>query len=254
MKRSICLVIILCLSGRLISQTSISLSTDKTTSLVFPFAISHVDRGTPSILAQPVKDIPTILLLKASDKDFPETNLSVVTNDGSLYSFLVYYKNKPDQLVYHLPVYSKNSPASYSNSILDNPPTIKNIQDKKWDIISKVKGIYIRQDVIYYQLEVENKGPINYSIDLIRFYIRDRKKGKRTAVQENDLNPINVAGNISSVNANSSSAMVFAFDKFTIPDGKYLAVQIMEKDGGRHLSMKINNKKIMKAIILPDLK
>ena len=254
MKRSINLVIILCLSGRLVSQTSISLSTDKTTSLVFPFAITHVDRGTPSILAQSVKEIPTILLLKASDKDFSETNLSVVTNDGSLYSFLVYYKNKPDQLVYYLPVYPKNSPANYSSSILDNPPTIKNIQDKKWDIISKVKGIYIRQDIIYYQLELENKSSINYSIDLIRFYIRDGKKGKRTAVQENDLNPINVAGNISSVNANSSSVMVFAFAKFTIPDGKYLAVQIMEKDGGRHLSMKINNKKIMKAIILPDLK
>jgi hypothetical protein len=48
--------------------------------------------------------------------------------------------------------------------------------------------------------------------------------------------------------------LVFALEKFTIPDAKYLAIQIMEKNGGRHLSMKINNRKIMQAIPLADLK
>jgi hypothetical protein len=40
---------------------------------------------------------------------------------------------------------------------------------------------------------------------------------------------------------------VIALPKFTIPDGKYLSIQIMEKNGGRNLFLKVRNRKIMKA-------
>lgn len=254
MKRFMCLAIVSWLFVSATAQTSLCISTEKTTSLVFPFAILHVDRGTQSVLAQPVKESPTILLVKAATKGFPETNLSVVTEDGSLYSFMVCYDSNPAVSVYHLPINKSATLATYANGILDNPNTIKGIKDHKWRIDSKVSGIYIKADVIYYQLHLANKSPIDYNIDLLRFYIRDKKKGKRTAIQENELKPLYVAGNTSMVNANSNSTIVIALEKFTIPDAKYLAVQVMEKNGGRHLSMKISNKKIMQAITLPDLK
>ena len=62
------------------------------------------------------------------------------------------------------------------------------------------------------------------------------------------------ASNTTQVKANGTSSIVVALNKFTIPDAKYLAVQIMEKNGGRHLFMKVSNNKIMKAITLPDLR
>ena len=111
-----------------------------------------------------------------------------------------------------------------------------------------------KDDVIYYQLCLSNDSPVDYDIDLLRFYIRDEKRSKRTAIQENELKPLFIAGNTSQIKANSTSVVVVALNKFTLPDAKYLAVQIMEKNGGRHLSMKVNNRKIMKAIPLPDLK
>ena len=89
MKLLFCLYISICLFSDLKAQTSIAISTDKTTSLVFPFGIAHVDRGSQSILAQTVKEVSSILLVKAASKDFSETNLSVITEDGTLYSFLV---------------------------------------------------------------------------------------------------------------------------------------------------------------------
>lgn len=254
MKRFMFLMISCWLFESAIAQTSISITTDKTTSLVFPFAISHVDRGNQSIMAQPVKEVPNILLVKAAAKDFPETNLSVVTADGSLYSFNVWYENKPPQTIYNLPVNQNATLATYANTIIDNPTTISNIRDYKWEMVAKIQGIYIKQDIMYYQIALENKSPINYNIDLIRFYIRDKKKGKRTAIQENELKPLYVAGNASQVNAKLTTTIVVALEKFTIPDGKYLAVQIMEKNGGRHLFLKIKNKYIMRAIQLPDLK
>jgi conjugative transposon TraN protein len=254
MKRFVWLVMVSVLFVSVKAQTSLCISTEKTTSLVFPFSILHVDRGTQSVLAQPVKESPTILLVKAATKGFPETNLSVVTEDGSIYSFMVCYDSNPVTWVYHLPVNKSATLATYANAILDNPKTIGGIKDHKWDIQARISGIYIKGDVIYYQLALANQSPIDYDIDLLRFYIRDRKKGKRTAVQENELKPLYVTGNTSQVKANSNSVIVVALDKFTIPDAKYLAVQVMEKNGGRHLFMKINNKKIMQAITLPDLK
>lgn len=254
MKRFVCLMAMSWLFVSAIAQTSLFITTDKTTSLVFPFAIRHVDRGTQAVLAQQVKDAPTILLVKAAEKDFPETNLSVVTDDGSVYSFTVCYSSQPALWVHYLPVNKTRAISSYANAILDNQKTIKGIKDKKYNMKSLVKGIYIKDNVIYYQLYIENSGPVDYDIDLLRFYIKDKKKSKRTAVQENEQKPLYTAGNTSKVKAKSNSVMVFALDKFTIPDKKYLAVQIMEKNGGRHFLLKLNNKEIMKAIVLPDLK
>ena len=254
MNRFVCLVMVSWLFVSAMAQTSLCITTDKTTSLVFPFAIRHVDRGTQAVLVQPVKEVPTILLVKAAAKDFAETNLSVITDDGSVYSFVVCYDKKPAVWVYHLPINKNATLATYANAILDNPKTMNGIKDRKWDMLSKIKGIYIKRDVIYYQLSLENRSPIDYNIDLLRFYIRDKKKSKRTAIQENELKPLYVAGNITKVKANSISVVVVALDKFTIPDAKYLAVQVMEKNGGRNLFMKVNNRKIMQAIPLPDLK
>ena len=254
MKRFVCLVLVSWLFVSAKAQTLLCISTEKTTSLVFPFAILHVDRGTQSVLVQPVKESPTILLVKAAAKGFSETNLSVVTEDGSVYTFVICYDNNPAQWVYHLPVNKTATLAMYANGILDNPKTMTGIKDSKWDILIKVSGIYIKDDVVFYQLNISNQSPIDYDIDMLRFFIRDKRKGKRTAVQENELKPLYVAGNISKVKANSSSAIVVALDKFTIPDAKYFAVQMMEKNGGRHLFMKVSNKKIMKATTLPDLR
>ena len=117
-----------------------------------------------------------------------------------------------------------------------------------------VEGIYIKDDVIYYQIQLDNQSPIDYDIDLLRFYIRDKKKGKRTAIQETELKPLYIAGNTSKVKGNNHNIIVVSLEKFTIPDAKYLTIQIMEKNGGRHLLMKVSNKKIIEAICLPDLR
>ena len=236
------------------AQTQLCISTEKTTSLIFPFAIRHVDRGSQSILAQQVKEVPTILLVKAASNSFSETNLSVVTEDGSIYAFDVCYDGKPVVLVHYLPINTKATTAMYANGILDNQPVTKGIEDHKWKTDAAITGIYIKNDVMFYQLSISNHSPVDYTIDLIRFYIRDKKKTKRTAVQENELKPVYIVGNTKLVKAKNNSVLVFALEKFTVPDAKYMAVQINEKNGGRHFLMRIKNRKIMKAVTLPDYK
>lgn len=254
MKRLVCVISVVGLTVSAIAQTKLCITTDKTTSLVFPFAIKHVDRGTSSVLAQQVKEAPEILLVKAAAKDFTETNLSVVTDDGSVYAFTVTYDNKPSVWVLYLPINRKATISSYANMILDNERTVKKIKDKKYNMQAGVRGVYIKDNIIYYQLYINNEGTIDYDVDLLRFFIKDKKRSKRTAVQEMEQKPVYTAGNYSKVKGNSNTVFVIALEKFTIPDRKYLVVKITEKNGGRHFLLKINNKDIMKSKVLPDLK
>ena len=244
-----CLIAIISLA-----QTKLNITTDKTTSLVFPFAIKHVDRGTSSVLAQQVKEAPEILLVKAALKDFTETNLSVVTDDGSVYAFTVNYDNKPAVWVHYLPVNRTATISSYANMILDNERIVKKIKDKKYNMQAGIRGIYIKDNIIYYQLYINNDGTVDYDVDLLRFFIKDKKRSKRTAVQEVEQKPVYITGNHSKVKGNNYTVFIVALEKFTIPDKKYLAVQITEKNGGRHFLLKVGNKDIMKSKVLPDLK
>ncbi|HEU4576575.1 MAG TPA: DUF4138 domain-containing protein [Chitinophagaceae bacterium] len=255
MKRIVCLICVCWMFVSAYAQTSsLQITTDKTTSLIFPFPIRHVDRGTKDVLVQPVKEADNILLVKAASVKFPETNLSVVTGDGSVYSFKVNYTDQPENWIYYLPELKKSTIATYANGILDNHRTVRGIGDRKWNIAASVNGIYIKDDVMYYQILLCNQSTIDYDIDLLKFYIRDKRKSKRTAAQENELTPLHISGNTRKVKACDFSMIVVALDKFTIPDAKYLAIQLMEKNGGRHLLMKVNNNKIIRSIPLPDLK
>lgn len=254
MKRIVCLICAGWLFVSAVAQTSLTIATDKTISLIFPFPILHVDRGTKDVLVQPVKEADNILLVKAASKDLSGTNLSVVTGDGTVYSFAVNYAPNPTNWLYYLPVNRKASIATYANGILDNEKRLRGINDRKWNIEAEVIGIYIKDNIIYYQLGLTNGSPIDYDIEVLRFYIKDKKKGKRTASQENDLKPLYIAGNMTTIKANGKNLIAVALEKFTIPDAKYLGIQLMEKNGGRHLLMKLQNKHLLKANLLPDLR
>ena len=91
-------------------------------------------------------------------------------------------------------------------------------------------------------------------MDGLRFSLRDKKQGKRTAIQEVELHPLLVAGNASLVKAHDNTTIVVALEKHVIPDKKMLVVDVTEKGEGRSLSLRIGNKYILQAIQLPELK
>src|SRR5690606_34918924 len=81
-----------------IASWDIQLTYHKTTNLVFAHNITSVDLGSAAILAQKAVGVSNILQLKAAQKDFEPTNLSVVTEDGQLHCFMVSYSDDPVEL------------------------------------------------------------------------------------------------------------------------------------------------------------
>lgn len=235
---------------------------NKTTNLIFPYAIKSVDRGSRDVLIQKAEGVENVLQLKAASHLFKETNLTVITGEGALYSFLVNYTEDPGQL--NLKIADMNVPfipvAVFSEKH-DNDAAIQDmafrvalrkaegkITGSNGNGISmELDGVFINADNLYFRLQLDNETLLNYDVDQLRFYIRDKKKAKRTATQEIEINPIYISGNSQVIYGNSSQVLVAVMEKFTIPDKKEMVVELFEKNGGRNLLLKLKNKKLIKA-------
>lgn len=255
-----------------VDSYNLAITTNKTTSLIFPFAIKSVDRGSQDILARQVEGVENILQVKAGKENFSETNLTVITADGNLYSFVVTYNSRPSSLILEFkkdtmlttrsvktkPPASFNEAGSSDADIAMTANTIRRntnrtvwgVRNRAYKVMLRLNSIYIKNDVMYCQVACRNRSNINYYVDMLRFFIRDRKRSKRTAAQEVELKPVYVAGNTACIKAQSKESIVFALPKFTIPDAKYLAIEIREKNGGRHLLIKVSNRQIINAHVI----
>lgn len=233
----------------------------KTTNIIFPYAIVSVDIGSRDVLAQKAKGVENILQIKAAKDSFPQTNISIITADGKLTSFLVDYDNQPSVLNLALTGAGRQNTISipseninqeqmehFAKMAAESKAKARGIKDKTFGIHFKLNGIFIHEDIMLLRFNISNQTNINYDIDQLRLYIRDQKKSKRTATQEIEILPVFVQDNTSKVAGQSDNTIVFVVPKFTIPDKKYLAVQLMEKNGGRHLELHVKNKMIVKAV------
>ncbi len=230
---------------------------NKTTNLIFPAAIKSVDRGSKDILVQKAGGVENILKVKADIKNFRETNLTVITSDGILYSFNVAYNEQPVYLsinvgnvapgIYSNPEINKTKLAEYAAGLLDSPSNIHTIIDNHAKVSLSLDAFYNTGDVIFSRLHLRNRSALNYDIDQFRFYIRDQQKSKLTATQEIEIKPLFISGDTIKIKGHAENTLIVALQKFTIPDSKYLAIELIEKNGSRNLFIKVKNRQIMKT-------
>jgi conjugative transposon TraN protein len=250
-----------------ITPDSLSIGYSKTTNIVFPYAIKSVDRGSADILVQKAKGLENIIQIKAAKMDFIPTNLTVVTADGKLYSFLLRYDEQNTNLNLSINLtepFEQNVLFSagngneqelqlYSKLALYDKSKIEGGKDSRYGLRLHLSGIFIQNDIMYYRIVVANHSKIKYDVDQFRFFIRDSKNVKRTASQEIEISPLYILNNYETIDEESENTFVFAVPKFTIPEKKYLVLQLMEKNGGRHLAIQVKNKKLVQVTVLPKL-
>ncbi|WP_194975865.1 conjugative transposon protein TraN [Aquiflexum lacus] len=244
-----------------IKPLELAITDKKTTNLIFPFAVRSVDRGNNEVLVQKANKVENILQLKAASGYFENTNLTVITSDGKLYSFLLYYQSDPVSLNLSIGEQDKNTLASFTDPKDDDrlsrafmeriavkKRTIGGVRDHRFGMDLTLKGIYIHEDRLFFQLEINNRTFIKYDVGQFRVYIRDLRKTKRTASQEIEIIQERVSGNTRNVPGFSDRTIVFELQKFTIPDKKYLSIEFLEDNGGRHLHLKVKNRKLIQAL------
>lgn len=249
------------LNTTIIQPYHLFITNNKTTSLIFPYRIRSVDRGSQDVLAQKADGVENILFIKAGKEAFAQTNLSVITADGKFYSFLLDYEANPSSLslsftkdsalqetvLSQLTGINEATMQILSERIAKDKRSILHFRTNKYKMQFRLRGIYIKNEVLYFKLEVQNRSNISYNIEMLRFFIKDEIRSKRTASQEIEIQPVFISGDTSVVREQSKTILVYALPKFTIPDRKFLFVQLMERNGGRNLHLNMLNRSIVKA-------
>ena len=264
---------------RMIPPHALEVCYEKTTHIIFPAEITYVDLGNENLVAGLADGAKNVLRVKSAFKSFKkETNLSVITEDGSYYSFNVKFAKEPLLLSIEMTDFlhdgeSVNRPNNAQEIYLErlgsespmlvklimksiykqNKREIKHIGSKRFGVQFLLKSIHANNGLLYFHTEIKNTSNIPFDIEYVSFKIVDKKVVKRTAMQEQVLEPLRAQNYVVAVPGKSSERTVFALEKFTIPDDKQLVVEVAEKEGGRHQTFVVENADIVRANVIDEL-
>ena len=265
---------------RMVPPHGLEVTFDKTCHVIFPAAIAYVDLGSANIIAGKADGAENVIRLKAARRGFKgETNMSVITEDGAYYSFNVKYAREPRILNVEMADFIHDGEAvNRPNNSMDiylkelgsespvlvrlvmksiwkeNKRRVKHIGSKSFGIQFLLKGIYTHNGLLYFHTEVKNTSNVPFDVDYVIWKIVDKKVARRTAIQEQVIQPLRTQNFVMNIDGNSNERTVWTMDKFTMPDDKCLVVELAEKNGGRHQSFVIENTDLVRARVISELK
>lgn len=190
---------------RMIPPYGLEVTYDKTTHIIFPAAVRYVDLGSPNLIAGKADGSENVIRVKATVKNFrDETNMSVITESGSFYTFNVKYSDEPlllniemkdfihdgsevnrpnNALDIYLQELGSESPKLVhliSQAIhKDNKRHIKHIGSKAFGIQYLLRGLYTHNGLLYFHTQVKNTSNVPYEVDFVTFKIVDKQVMKR---------------------------------------------------------------------------
>lgn len=265
---------------RMIPPYGLEVTFDKTVHIIFPAAIRYVDLGSNNIIAGKAGTAENILRIKAAIRGFEaETNLAVITEDGSYYTFNVKYAVEPEKLNIEMKDFMhdgiatnrpNNSMDIYLKELGSESPRIvylinraiyktdkrivKHIGSKRFSIQYLLKGIYSNNNLLYLHTSIKNSSNVPFDVDFVRMKIIDKKVAKQTAIQETVIYPLRAYNFVSTIGGKQTERTVFAIDKITIPNDKKLVIELFEKNGGRNQSFTIENEDLIRSEQINELK
>lgn len=264
---------------RMIPPHALEVAFNKTTHVIFPSEIVYVDLGDENLVAGLADGAKNVLRVKSAVKSFKsETNLTVITDDGCFFTFNVKFAKEPLLLNIEMTDFihdgeavnrPNNAQEIYLERLGQESPMlvklimksiykqdkreIKHIGSKRFGVQFILKSIYTNNGLLYFHTELKNTSNIAFDIDYISFKIVDKKVVKRTAMQEQVVEPLRAQNYVTVVNGKKSERTVFALEKFTIPDDKQLVIEVAEKEGGRNQSFVVENGDIVRANVIDEL-
>ena len=264
---------------QMVTPYGVEVTFAKTVHIIFPAAVRYVDLGSNHIIAGKADGAENVIRVKATTEGFPgETNFSVITADGCFYSFNVVYKDEPTQLSIEMEDWLRDNPEGgiagdrmfvklkelggetplVVNRIMytlykKNKRDIRHIGCKKYGIQTLLKGLYINNALLYLHTSLRNSSDISFDIDYIRFKVVDKKVAKRTAMQENFIEPVRTYNRLITVDGKATVRGIFVLPKLTLPDDKLLVVEVYETGGARHQSFRIENTDLVAAKPISEL-
>lgn len=265
---------------QMVTPHGVQVTFAKTVHIIFPSAVRYVDLGSNWIIAGRADGAENVIRVKATTEGFPgETNFSVICEDGSFYSFNARYAHEPEMLNIEMKDFLENGDTTdfshtrmniYFRELGNESPLlvklimqsiykedrreIRHLGCKRFGVQFLLKSVHSHNGLFYFHTETRNRSNVAFRTDFIRFKIVDKKVPKRTAIQERVIDPVRSYNEVLVTEGKSDVRTVYAVPQFTIPDDKLLVIELFEKDGGRHQTIRVENTDLVAAKQINELK
>ena len=265
---------------QMVTPHGVQVTFAKTVHIIFPSAVRYVDLGSDWIIAGKADGAENVIRVKATTEGFPgETNFSVICEDGSFYSFNARYAHEPEMLNIEMKDFLENGDTTdfshtrmniYFRELAGESPLlvklimqsiykedrreIRHLGCKRFGVQFLLKSVHSHNGLFYFHTETRNRSNVAFRTDFIRFKIVDKKVPKRTAIQERVIDPVRSYNEVLVTEGKSDVRTVYAIPQFTIPDDKLLVIELFEKDGGRHQTIRVENADLVAAKQINELK
>ena len=265
---------------QMVTPHGVQVTFAKTVHIIFPSAVRYVDLGSNWIIAGKADGAENVIRVKATTEGFPgETNFSVICEDGSFYSFNARYAHEPEMLNIEMKDFLENGDTTdfshtrmniYFRELGNESPLlvklimqsiykedrreIRHLGCKRFGVQFLLKSVHSHNGLFYFHTETRNRSNVAFRTDFIRFKVVDKKVPKRTAIQERVIDPVRSYNEVLVTEGKSDVRTVYAVPQFTIPDDKLLVIELFEKDGGRHQTIRVENADLVAAKQINELK
>lgn len=248
----------LCAYSQVIQRDTIFVTTNNTTTLLFPQAITLCDIG--SFDDYGFKKNGNVLLLKAAGEDVKPTSIIVQYGDNKLLHSTLAYAPVPKELFIQFKeekeagfpnetrvkasadsvkdLTTKVVEKRLSNLVSDTKieyKTIANI-DTKENIGLTLQNIIQDSEHLYLKVLFINKSKIDYGIDMVEYVFRDPVKDGKTGWQRHNVYAT-ATNNIDQIKAKDMKVLGFAVPRFTVSKKGEFMIVVREKNGTRSLSL-----------------
>lgn len=273
MKNSILLASVLLASFFVEAQSSSSLDTifandKKNVSLFFPNPIRQGIVGSENFVFTYNRAKEQYFgLLQA--KPGEASNLLIINTNGSIFSYIVSYKEQLEKLSYFVPqsqsigfeqpkfTEKSDSPnvanlftdktfyyERFCSFLLNRKQRIGSIQKRKNGIVLSLENIVFDKEELYFVIKIENKSSLDYDLNFLDISVQTRKQGKKKSLQRISKLP-NFKYNLpNKVAEKEIKRMVYVLPKFSLGNDKMVILELKERNGERNLKLKVSNKYI----------
>ncbi|MCG2459470.1 DUF4138 domain-containing protein [Flavobacteriaceae bacterium F89] len=198
-----------------------------------------------------------------------ESNLLVINQNGSIFSYIVRYRDQLSKLNYFIPKASSigNEKPIIADSLdvplpksqvgnrrdyyqkicsylVDRTQRIGRIKKRNEGIVLSLENIVFDTEELYFVIQIDNRSSLDYDLNFLDLSVQTRKKGKRKSLQSLYQKPLYTYNRPSKIAKNETIRMVYVLPKFSISDDRRALLQLNEKNGERNLKLKISHRYI----------
>ncbi len=204
-----------------------------------------------------------------------ESNLLIIGNSGSIFSYIIRYSEQLEKLNYFIPgsksignetpeisgetSETNQNPAgiskienrlagtetyyqNFSSHLLKSKPRIGRIKKRNEGINLSLENIVFDREELYFVIEIKNASPIDYELNFLNLSVETRKNGRKKSIQKLVLKPVfkyNLPGKIP---AGKTARFVYVLPKFSIAADKVVVIDLKELNGERDLKLKVRRR------------